>query len=632
LTEKLVGQSQLTRTNSEFYTSLVILSVNLLPEPLIRLAVMVSLTIAFGGLGFIFIAAFFDNTNPLRPFEYFGMAIAVGPALVILLVGGLSFLGIPLTKSNLSITLLGSCGVSIIRLFIKRSKIRIQPSFSGYHDLIENILPISLFFILLFLRLIQIRDVFVPNWYDGFIHTSLLQEFTMKSAIPFDNIYQIGFHAIALVVHSFWELPSPEAILLTGQWLSAVCGLSFYMFARRHIHNAYAAGLSLAAYSLFLRFPSYLIPSGHYPYLLGLALLPPAILTSLDWITSRRSSFSAAFVFVISLALTHYGSLVIWFSFILVYVINQIVFGRKLRPETLGNRKEIFFRPLLLISPALILILSKAFDPLHQYIIQENMLSQMYDPDFGFGAQYVLKLFRTHDYFFILLWIFWVSWSFVWKRKLLYITLFWPLAIWFLIWIQYQVIGNSISTYGNLIVFLSIPLALCFGLFAQQLLLLLMKLDSSDKQPLSRHLAKSRLSILLIIGILVGVSSSPLSIDQNRVLFTNDDMVAMNWISASTAKDSGFLIRTTSWYNDALVPSDGGGWIPLLTGRRTIIPQVGELYDICEFAADHGANYIYFGKQTGYDRFDLRLSDLNVDSYDVVYGSHSVEIVSLRCP
>jgi len=593
---------------------------------------MVGLTIAFGGLGFIFIAAFFENTNPLRPFEYFGMAMAVGPALVILLVSGLSFLGIPLTKSNLVITLLSGCGVSLLRLFNKRSKIRIQLSFSRYHDPIENILPISLFFILLFLRLVQIKDVFVPNWYDGFIHTSLLQEFTVKFAIPFDNIYQIGFHMIALVVHSLWELTPPEAILLAGQWLSAVCGLSFYIFARRYIHNAYASGLSFAAYSFFLLFPSYLIPSGHYPYLLGLALLPPAILTSLDWITSRKSSFLVPFVFVISLSLTHYGSLVIWFSFVLVYVINQIAFRKKLRPETLGNRKEAFFRPLLLISLALIVILSKAFDPLHQYIVQDNMLSQMYDPDFGFGTQYVLKLFRTHDYLFILLWIFWVSWSLVWKRELLYITLFWPLAIWFLIWIQYQVIGNSVSTYANLVIFLSIPLALCFGLFAQQLLLLLMKLDSSDNQPLSRHLAKSRLSILLIIGTLVGVFSSPLSINQNRVLFTNEDMLAMKWISDSTAKDSGFLIRTTSWYNNALIPSDSGGWIPFLTGRRTIIPQVGELYDICEFATDRGVNYIYFGKQTGNDRFDLRLSDLNVDSYDVVYGSQSVEIVSLRCP
>ena len=187
---------------------------------------MVSFTIAFGGLGFIFLASFFDNKHPLLPLEYLGMAMAVGPALVILLVSGLSFLGIPLTKSNLSLTLLGACGIAIFRLLIKRSRSWIQPSFSGDHDRVENLLPVSLFFVLLLSRLIQIRDVFVPNWHVGLIHVSRLQELAVQSTIPFENISLPGLYAIALVVDSFWQLPLPQTILLLGQWLIAVCGLS----------------------------------------------------------------------------------------------------------------------------------------------------------------------------------------------------------------------------------------------------------------------------------------------------------------------------------------------------------------------------------------------------------------------
>jgi len=184
----------------------------------------------------------------------------------------------------------------------------------------------------------------------------------------------------------------------------------------------------------------------------------------------------------------------------------------------------------------------------------------------------------------------------------------------------------------DLIVFLSIPLAFSIGLLVQKLLLLLIKLDSYEAQPFFRHRLKSHLSILLMIAMLVGIFSSPLSMDQATALFTNEDMLAMSWIITNTPKDAGFLIRTTSWNNNTLIPSDGGGWITFLTGRRIIIPGMGELYDICDFAKQHDVNYIYFGKQRGNDRFDLRLSDLNADSYTVAYGTQSVEIASLRCP
>lgn|SRR5574341_109810 len=608
------------------------LSLDLLPEPFIRFAVMISLTAAFSGLGLIFMVSFLEYTRPIHPIEYFGMALAIGLALVILLVSGLTLLRIPLTKSNLSIALLSGCGICILHLLHKKSNSRIQLSFSRDHSLIEKLLPISLVFILVFLRLIQIRGVVVPNWYDGLMHASRLQEFTLRSSIPFDNIYRVGFYEIALVVQSFWALTPPQTILLLGQWLSVVCGLSFYMFARRYIHNAYASSLSFAVYSFSLLFPSHLISWGRYPYLLGLALLPPAILASQDYINNRRGSFLAGSVFVVSLGLTHYGSLLIWLSLILIYLINKISSGKKRRPETLGNRKAVLFRPFLLVFPALIVILSKIFDPLYQHVIQNGLISQIYDTEFQFGTQYILKLFRAHDGLLILLWLIWVSWSLVWKRNLLYITLFWPLAIWFLSWIQYQIVGSSILTYENLIALLSIPLSLSIGLFAQQLLLLLIKLDSSKVQPLFRHRLKSHSSILSSIAILVSVFSGPLTIDPGTALFTNEDMLAMKWISMSTSKDAGFLIRTVSWDNNTLMPSDGGGWITFLTGRRTIIPQIGELYDICEFATDHGVNYLYFGKQRANDGFDLRLSDMNVNSYVVVYGNQSVEIVSLYCP
>ena len=559
--------------------------------------------------------------------------------MVVLCVGGLSSFDIPLTRISLSIALMIGCAISLGWLLRKgkrgpypegivESNLGHKQSSSRNLEPIEIFLPISLFFVLLVLRLIQIRNVFVPAWHEGLIHASLLQEFVSKSAIPSNHIDPFGFYAIAFAVNSFWRSSPPQTILLLGQWLSGVCGLTFYLFARRYIHSVYAAGLSFVIYSCTLLFPVQLVSWGHYPYLVGLVLLPPAILTSQDWINGHKTNFWVPFVFVTSLGLTHYGSLLVWFSYILVFLIKEIVFRKNFRSIILHEHRTILIRSLVLIFSTAIVIFAKLFG---YSIVHHGPLRIGFDPSLGLGSLYVYRFFRVHDGFFLILWLIWVLWSVVRQKKLLSITLFWPLMALILIWIQYKLVKSPTLTYIDLMVFLSIPLALSIGLFAQKLMQLLIKLDSSSTQPLSRHRLKGHLSILLMIAMLVGIFSSPLSTDQSTTLVTDEDMLAMQWISASTPRDSGFLIRTVSGSDNTLIPSDGGGWITFLTGRRTIIPEMGELYDICDFALEHNVNYVYFGKQKGKDPFDLRLSDLNLDSYAVVYGTPSVEIVSLRC-
>jgi len=616
------------------------LSSSLIQEIPIYITGLIGLTVAFGGLGSVLIFSLVKNGPPLRSFEYFGMAVAFGLAIVIICVGALSFLDIPLTRISISIALLGGTTISFGWLLRKMnsgsyqagtidSNVGMKRSSSSDLEPIETLLPISLFFILLALRLIQIRNVFVPTWHEGLIHASLLQEFANRSAIPSDRIDPFGFYAIAFAVHSFWRLPAPQTILLLGQWLSAVCGLTFYLLARKYLHNLYAAGLSFVIYSCTLLFPSQLVSWGHYPYLLGLVLLPPALITSQDWIMGHRTNFWVPFVFVTSLGFTHFGSFLVWFSYILVFLINEILFRKNFRAITPHEHRIILIRSLILIFCNAIVILARLFG---YSIIHQNPLRVSFDPNLGLGSAYVYRLFRVHDGFFLILWIIWVLWSLVRKRKLLYITLFWPLMALILIWIQYKLVKGPTLTYIDLIVFLSIPVALSIGLFAQKLVQLWIKFDSSSTLLLSRLRLKSHLSILLILAMVVGIFSSPLSTDQSTTLVTDEDILAMQWISASTPRDSGFLIRTISGSDNTLIPSDAGGWITFLTGRRTIIPEMGELYNICDFAAEHNVNYVYFGKQRGKDPFDLRVSDLDLDSYTVVYGTPSVEIVSLRCP
>lgn len=148
-------------------------SLDLLPDLYLRLAVMISLTAAFGGLGFLFMVSFSGSSTSILTVEYFGRVLLLGIALVILFVSGLNFLRIPITKLTLSIVILSFCGASSLRLFNIKSKIHFQASFSKLRYRTEILIPISLFLLLLFWRVVQIKDVFVPNWYDGLIHTYL---------------------------------------------------------------------------------------------------------------------------------------------------------------------------------------------------------------------------------------------------------------------------------------------------------------------------------------------------------------------------------------------------------------------------------------------------------------------------
>jgi hypothetical protein len=599
-----------------------------LPELLTRLAAMTAFTIVVGMTGFIFIISIFDSNRLPKSYGSFGMAISAGLILIILPVIGIGALGIPITKTSLSMAFISIYAAAFFRLLGKISDVRKYLLILVQRKSSEYLLPVLLFIISLILRAIQIRGVLVPNGFDGLSHAYLLQRFVTTAEIPLDNIYHIGFHTIALAAYYFGGFSIPETILILGQWLSAASGLTFYYLTLRYTRSTYTAGISYIVYSFFLMLPSYLTFWGRYPFLLGLTLLPFTILTSLNWITNHKSNYSVAAMFVIALGLTHYGSLLIWFSSIITHLIGRLVFERKDHPGIFEQTGEVFTRSALLFLPLAIVILPKTINLINHPVILDNLMSRVKDVDFGFDAQYLLELLYPHDFVFFFIWLACLPWLFFRKRKLLLMTLLWPLATWSLIWAQYKLMGFSISSYVNLIVFFSIPLALAFGFFVQGLLLYLKHINPLNSIHNIKYLQKGFFSILLIIGLLSG----PHSIDREKSLFANEDALAMNWIGKNTQKNSGFLIRTIIWSNKTVIPSDGGGWINLLTGRRIIIPNIGELYDVCDFSKRNGVNYIYFGKKQQNETFDLRLDELARGNYTIVYKNQSVIIISLTCP
>ena len=58
------------------------------------------------------------------------------------------------------------------------------------------------------------------------------------------------------------------------------------------------------------------------------------------------------------------------------------------------------------------------------------------------------------------------------------------------------------------------------------------------------------------------------------VLATEEDVEAMEWIREHAPTDAVFLINVRPWQLGIYVGSDGGYWIPCMTGRRAILPAL----------------------------------------------------------
>jgi uncharacterized membrane protein len=80
------------------------------------------------------------------------------------------------------------------------------------------------------------------------------------------------------------------------------------------------------------------------------------------------------------------------------------------------------------------------------------------------------------------------------------------------------------------------------------------------------------LASILVLG-LAGTGRQAASLDRSYQLVTQADEQAMAWISENTPADARFLVNSFFAFGDyAIVGSDAGWWIPLLTGRGNTVP------------------------------------------------------------
>jgi hypothetical protein len=104
-----------------------------------------------------------------------------------------------------------------------------------------------------------------------------------------------------------------------------------------------------------------------------------------------------------------------------------------------------------------------------------------------------------------------------------------------------------------------------------------------------KTVARSMISILLIITALLGFRQRMAVIDPTFALVNRPDEVAMQWIHENTPAEAVFLVNGFLIYEGLYAAgSDAGWWIPLLAHRRNTMPPQYALLSESEAIPGYG--------------------------------------------
>jgi len=383
--------------------------------------------------------------------------------------------------------------------------------------------------------------------------------------------------------------------------------------------------------------PAYYVSWGRYTQLTGLALLPTAIIFTMRSVHAKTAlrglratavasrfwpgsgdpgraklglpsnlqppisnlQLPIAAVSVAGLLLTHYRVLIFYGCFVLAYLLYETLtrsYGgirrhgtsvlpcspcfRVPEPSVLlrywGRAAMICLLAALLTLPWLI-NLGRALLPL------ATLPSRMQGaPSFNVVPRDLIML--RHNRELIALSIGGLLWGLYKRERAVILTALWVVVA--VLIINPAILGFP-STWlvnnASLAISLFVPFAILGGYFLVSLSdLVQAKLSPNIQYPIS-NLKHLMLAIAIALVALWGAWQMLPIINPATVLATRDDVAAMDWIRRRIPSDARFLINVRHWQGGTYVGADGGYWIPLLTGRDTILPPVIYIYGSAEY-------------------------------------------------
>jgi hypothetical protein len=454
--------------------------------------------------------------------------------------------------------------------------------------------------------LLQIRDVAVPLWKDSLIHARYIAAIVRQEQLP-EAFYHFGFHGIAALIAQMSGASIPSAMLVVGQWLITLTGLSVYLLSRRLTGSNVTALASAVCVWFLSPTPAYLITWGRYPLLLGGALLPLALMTAIKLIESPRLDarlFVCALAAFAGMSFAHVRMIAFYLVFAALFLGDRAWSRRAINSWVM--RIAIGVGVAALLSGALFAAIA-ARDAGWRESLRVSVTaldlagaaavaSSRYGGALaGVAAMGALAALARRD-----------------RRALIL-----PIAFAALFALSF---AGEFLPASSVILIGFLPIALLIGDLARILY--------ERTAAASNRTAVAWSACIFIVGAL-GARGAINIVNPATILFAEPDQNAMAWIRENTETRARFLINSDAWIGPHDVPTDGGWWIPFLTGRATDYINRAVLADESSRAparwiADHHIDFVYLGRRAGM----LRKSDfLNApDQYALVYNQDGVMI------
>jgi hypothetical protein len=533
---------------------------------------------------------------------------------------------------------------------------------TGFRDLRRWVSPadrpfivafLFIFLISLLVRFLHIRNLAVPSWIDSVHHTLITQLIVEKGGVPQSYkpllpiegfVYHFGFHSLVAVFHWLTGLEIPRAMLAVGQVINGLMILSTYLLVKCLTGRRLAGLFGALIVGLISLMPAYYVSWGRYTQLTGLVLLPSTIAFTMRSIgrsptcPCRRPDFGRpsslqlptsnlqppilvlTAVSVAGLVLTHYRVTIFYGGFVLAYLLCE-TFAHRGEPSAFirswGQVAMVCLLAAVLILPWLV-NLTNALLPLG------TLPSRMQgEPSYN-AFPYDLIMLR-HNRELITLSICGLVWGLYKRERAVIVTSLWVVIAILLTNPTILGLPNTwLVNNASLAISLFVPLAIVGGYFLASLSdLVQAKLSTNTQYPIS-NIQWLILAIVIALVALWGAWDMLPIVNPNTVLATRDDMAAMDWICRHVPSDARFLINVRHWQGGTYVGTDGGYWIPLLTGRDTVLPPAVYLYGSAEYVQgindlaeavivaesfdeesirqllrNHGVSHVYLGARGG---------------------------------
>ncbi len=446
-------------------------------------------------------------------------------------------------------------------------------------------------------RLYAVRELPAGLFGDSYHHTVIAQLLVdngglFRSWQPYAPLttltYHFGFHSLAAWLSWLSGYPLTLSVVAVGQILGALAAPGIFLLARRLLGESRAALWAAGLVALVSIFPAYYVNWGRYTQLAGQTVLPAACFAWMllidraatgSWRELPRPAALAALA-TAGLALSHYRIAIFAACFVLLYSLytlaTRVRSWQALARLSLGGMVA-GSAALLIALPWLLRIREGQMLRLAGYFLANNIGTETGND------QSAVDLERAIAHGLLPLAVLGIVWLLARRRWSGLLLPLWGGLVWlaanpFLIGLNGAgIISSFTAVLGAYLVLCPLAGAGVAAIF-------------DGLGWLAARFAPGAIRALLPLELLAaaclaawGLGYQSRIVDQGFQLLAPADLAGAAWVRANVPPESSVFVNSFPAYGGAIyVGTDGGWWLPFLSGRRTNLDPISYGFEAAE--------------------------------------------------